>query len=61
MRVTQSTPAANAAYVTGLCVGLCGRRQSAGRTRCAECHTDQPLAVIEPELKRKGARSGSKS
>lgn len=26
-----------AAYRASLCVGLCGRRYSAGRTRCDEC------------------------
>lgn len=35
----RSTPAQNAAYIRGLCVGLCGRPYSAGRTRCEECHT----------------------
>lgn len=25
-------------YIRGLCVGGCGRRYSAGRPRCEECH-----------------------
>lgn len=57
----KSTPAQNEAYRASLCIGLCGRRYSAGRPRCAECHADQPLAVIEPELDRKGARRGTDS
>lgn len=52
----KSTDAQNEAYKAFFCVGLCGRRYSAGRPRCDQCHSDQPLAVIEPELDRKGAR-----
>ena len=37
--MSRSTEAQNAAYIRGLCVGLCGRPYSAGRTRCSECHT----------------------
>ena len=28
----------NAAYRSGLCVELCGRKYSPGRTRCEGCH-----------------------
>lgn len=31
------TEARHEAYRQGLCVNLCGRKYSAGRTRCTEC------------------------
>lgn len=37
--MSRSTEAQNAAYIRNLCVGLCGRPYSAGRTRCEGCHT----------------------
>jgi hypothetical protein len=52
----KATDAQNTAYRSGLCVGLCGRRYSAGRSRCDECHTDLAIVLIAPELTRKAGR-----
>ena len=42
---TPADDAANAAYRNGLCRDGCGREQSAGRTRCEDCHKSY-LAIV---------------
>jgi hypothetical protein len=47
-----ATAAQNAAYRAGLCVGMCGRRYSAGRPRCNECHAEYASQTTEQETAR---------